>query len=268
VENPDVIRRLEKLPPRKREILKCFCHVFALIGFAAVVIVGYEFISGKMIIAPAIEETRVENTPESITLQPTQVPTLAQPELTQTMPVTTESPTMTPTAPPKPAILFEDDFDSGLSDAWEVVSGNPIVVNGTLSTDQDTWLLLGDLDWVNYSIEFSTNSPSGWISQGFNALGVRADTIDNMYAYKWAEYDSECFILENGDWSAVPQTDFTPGREVKSYRFTIVDDLFTVYMNGEKQTSFFDKRYSNGKIALKLFADTVIDDFKVREILD
>ncbi len=51
-----------------------------------------------------------------------------------------------------------------------MVSGNPVVVNGTLSADQDTWLLVGDPTWTNYSVEFqgecgfyySSDSGSTW----------------------------------------------------------------------------------------------------------
>ncbi len=278
---PERINAIEPVPQRdesRRRInpFQVGLFIFALIGFAAVAILAYEFLSGRFSIVPAREAAaNLENQQEPVAMQPTQAPAEAQGEPTQAIIQPTNTamqptalPTPEPTSPPKPAILFEDDFESGLLDAWEVVSGNPIVVNGTLSTDQDTWLLVGDPGWENYSIEFRTNSPVGWTAQGFNALGVRAETVDNMYAYKWAEYDSECFILKNGDWVAVPQTDFVPGREEKTYRFTIEDDLFTVYMNGQKRTSFFDKRYSNGRIALKLFADTFIDDFKVREILE
>ncbi len=182
--------------------------------------------------------------------------------------VPAESPTLASTSPPKPAILFEDDFETGFSDSWEIVSGNPIVVNGTLSTDRDTWLMVGDPSWVNYSVEFTTGISEGWTSRYFNALGVRADTVDNMYVFRWAAYDSECFILENGDWNVVPQTNITPIYADRNFRFTIKDNLFTVYINGEKVTSFYDTRYVNGRIALKLFENNVIDDFKVREILE
>ena len=54
-------------------------------------------------------------------------------------------------------VIFEDDFEDGLSDNWEIVSGNPIVVNGMLTADQDTWLLVGDQSWKNVSVEFNTN---------------------------------------------------------------------------------------------------------------
>ena len=164
--------------------------------------------------------------------------------------------------------MFEDDFEKGLSDAWEIVSGNPIVVNGTLSADQDTWLLVGDPSWDNYSVEFTTDLSYGWTKQNFNALGVLATSIDSMYVFRWAEYDSGCFIIENGDWNEVPQAEFTPKQGEKTFRVTIENGLFTVYLNGVKQTSFFDNRYSKGRITLKLFANNAIDNFKVREIID
>ena len=144
----------------------------------------------------------------------------------------------------------------------------PIIVNGMLTTDQDTWLLVGDPEWINYSLEFRTDSKNGFFWEGYNAVGIHVLDIDNMYAYKWAEYESASYIIENGNWNEVPQSEFDPSNEIKNFRLTIKNNLITIYENGEKRTSYYDSRFEKGRIVIKIFAETVFDDFIVREIFE
>ena len=54
VENPDVIRRLEKLSPRKKEILKCFCHGMSIEQIAE------KFVLGKSTIRAHINQIYIK----------------------------------------------------------------------------------------------------------------------------------------------------------------------------------------------------------------
>ena len=246
--------------------------VFALIGFAAVAIFGYELITGRLNIfqseavsqsQPVSQEDKLSSPEAEQTevILPTAIPTSVEI-------IPTESPTYTP--PPKPAVLFEDNFDTGLSEAWEIVSGNPIVVNGMLSADQVSWLMVGDPTWKNYSIEFNTDHPVPLLGSGtdFNAIGMRAQDIDNMYAFVWGQYQGESYIIEDGNWAEVPQSDYDVDDDETNLMLSVVNGQMTVYENGIKATSFFDTRFENGRIAVRIFSNAVIDDFKVKEILE
>ena len=104
---------------------------------------------------------------------------------TNTEVIPTESPTPRATATPQAAILFEGDFEDGLSDAWEVISGNPVVVNGMLTADQNTWVAVGDPTWTDYSVEFRASSKYAYYNWGSNFTAVRMNGIENMYVYEW-----------------------------------------------------------------------------------
>ena len=238
---------------------------FLVIAFLSILFTGYSLYDRFFKQPAAVPEQ------STVAEQPTEEVAIADlPQVipTETKLVSTETFTPEPTAPPQPAILFEDDFETGLSNDWEVVLGKPIIVNGTLSTDQDTWLLVGDSSWQNYSVEFITDSPYGFFWNGFNVIGVRAEGIDNMYAYKWTESETGAFIIKNGDWAEVPQTDIWLYRDATmNFRMTVVDDLVTLYIDGGKILSFVDDSYPSGKVALKLFAEATIDNFKIKEIL-
>ena len=180
----------------------------------------------------------------------------------------TESSVPESITPPKPAVLFEDNFDAGLSEVWELVSGNPIVVNGTLSADRDTWLLVGDPTWTNYSVEFQGESGKDHFYDGADIVALRVFDMDNMYAYKWVFVERELYVVENGEWNIVPQTYFLKQRKVSNFRFEVKGDSIKVYIDGIIESSFFDDKFTQGRIGLFVSKDTVIDDFKVREILE
>jgi len=257
------------LPPRRINIFRIIVFVFALIGFITAVIFVYELIKGEPTVIAPIEQESIENTRESVVIMPTAIPTIIQIQPTETVFIPTESPTTAPTAPPKPAILFEDNFDAGLSEAWEVISGNPIVVNGMLSSDQDTWLVVGDPSWTNYSVEFKANSKYIYYFWGANIVAVRLVNIENMYAYEWVDSESRWHIVENGSWNKVPQSGFRPGYDdFLEFKITVIDNLITIYVDGLKKASFFDDRFSQGRVGLKITEETLIDDFIVCEILD
>jgi len=280
------VNEAEVLPPtdivpvndptrRKASSFQLILFIFALIGFAAVAIFGYELITGRLNIfqsevvsqsQPVTQEDELsppeaEQAEKTEVIVPTAIPTSAEI-------IPTESPTYTPPTPPKPTVLFENNFDLGLSEAWEIVLGNPIVVNGMLSADQDTWLIVGDPTWTNYSVEFKADSKYVYFDWGANFAAVRLVDMENMYAYEWVDAESRCHVVENGNWNEVPQSGFRAGADFIQIKITAIDDLITIYVDGIKKASFFDKKFTQGRVGLMLTEETLIDDFKVREILE
>jgi|CXWL01.1.fsa_nt_gi hypothetical protein len=173
-----------------------------------------------------------------------------------------------PTSPPQPTSLFQDNFDTGLSPAWQIVSGNPMVVNNLLTTDKDTWLTIGDNGWTNYTIEFEANAASCWMSAGYNTIGVRVQDTNNMIAWRWSVCESVWYIAENGNWKEVPnsKSDGVGDYAVVPVVITADGGQFTVYINGKKISSFYDTRFQQGKIALQIGKNSLFDNFLVREV--
>jgi len=260
-------------PPQRKRRTNPFITGFIIISLISIVFMGYT-IYNRFFGAPP---SQPQNPPGEITTDviadedskttPTEMAQPAVMPANTAMP--TEPPTPAPTSPPKPAILFEDNFDDGLSDAWEIVSGNPIVVNGMLSSDQDSWVLIGDPTWTNYSVEFDAESLANyWNQLGFNATAVRVVDMDNMYAYKWVDQESDWYVVENGSWNQIPQSDFRLGTETYNIRIVVKDDSITLYVDGMNESSFFSSKFPQGRIGLLIAQETLIDNFKVREILE
>ncbi len=187
---------------------------------------------------------------------------------TNTDVVPTESPTPEATAPPQADVLFEDDFEDGLSEAWEVISGNPIIVNGMLTADQDTWIAVGDPTWTDYSVEFKASSKYVYYNWGSNFTAVRMNGMENMYVYEWVVSQSRWHIVENGEWNEVPQSEFRPGSDFVEYKIVIKGNSITTYIGGVQKLSFFDDKFSQGRVGIMITEETLVDNFKVKEIPD
>ena len=206
--------------------------------------------------------------PTAIPMETMVIPTKTIMLPTQTQPPPTSTSTLSPTSPPKPITLFDDNFDQGLSPTWQGISGNPSIVNGMLTADQETWLFVGDPSWTNYSVEFEADAGDCMLSWGSNVVAVRVSDMDNMFAYKWADCESFCYVVENGTWNEVPHSEFKPGFEMLRFRVNVEGDLITIYVDGQKQTSFFNDKYQQGKVGLMIAKDTLIDNFRVKQIED
>lgn len=170
------------------------------------------------------------------------------------------------TVPPQASTLFSDDFNTGLSSGWQVVYGKPIAVNGVLTADQDTLLMVGDTNWKDYAVEFDADAADCWFSWSDNWLGVQVQNTDNLYAYKWSDCESYWFMVSQGAWNEIPQSKFSPGYERLRFRIQSHGGNLSVYVEEMLMSSFYDNSYSQGRVALKIAKNTVIDNFVIKEL--
>lgn len=106
------------------------------------------------------------------------------------------------------SLLFQDDFNSGLSPLWQLISGNPFIVNDKLTADRDTWFMVGENTWENYSVEFEADASDCWFSGSYNTIGIRVQDMNNMIAFRWADCESKWYIVDNGNWNEIPNSSF------------------------------------------------------------
>jgi DNA-binding CsgD family transcriptional regulator len=177
---------------------------------------------------------------------------------------------LTPEFPPPPqvSILFQDNFDGGLSPYWQVITGSPVIVNGMLTADQDTWLAVGDASWTDYVIEFNADAADCWFSWSYNTLAARFVNSSSMIAWRWADCESYWYVVENGSWNEVPNSNAGPGYDMLKFRITVKDNQFAVFVGDQLLSSFFSDRYNQGKVGLQLAPDTLIDNFVIKASLD
>jgi hypothetical protein len=222
--------------------------------------------------APEVPATKLPLTctPDpTYTLYPTYTPYPTQtPYPTHDTPPTSFSPTpqiviatITPTATPEPSTLFFDDFEDGLDPAWEVVSGDVVIVNGRLTTSGGATLLVGDRSWVNYEVECDSWSSSAYPS---NRLWVRVQDVDDYAYFRWRGFDTNWGIMRNGSAQVVPNSESGYiGTGHHLIRVVVSDSEYRAYISGARVSSFIDNRFPDGPVGINLYEGAQVDNFTV-----
>lgn len=168
----------------------------------------------------------------------------------------------------EPSLLFNDDFDEGLSELWEVLSGNPIVANKVLTADQATWLSIGDETWADYSVEFTADSSTCTLTPtNSNLIAVRVNDLGNAIMFGWTNCFTAWYVVEGGDYGEVPGTRASSGvSDMVKVRLIVKGDLMTATVGGVDVSSFFNTRFETGGVSLRLKASSSVDSFSVRAI--
>ncbi len=209
---------------------------------------------------------------ETASADTTEAPTAIVSPTTELVVVNTlppeQQPTQTnaPATPTGPTVLFQDNFDTGLSEYWEVLSGSPVVVNGRLTANEPTWLAIGDPSWDDYIIEFDADAAGCWFGSNVDTVAVRFIDINNMIAWRWEDCESYWYIVDSGKDNQVPKSGSGTGYGMIGLRIIVDGDKFSAFQGDKLLSSFFDRRFPKGRVALKVNKNTLIDNFIIKLI--
>lgn len=208
---PGILVAPQPHPPRKRPIWPMFLILGVVLGICLGGVGVYLFL-------------RYGNGPNPFTPQPT--PTNPSQPLVVTaiaplaptnnagltlteVPTIVPSPTNSPSVPPADGILFQDNFDNGISSDWGTYGKDWLVSNGrlTLLTSASfrnvyEWIGLDHPEWKNYRVSLDIKNRYGQSSELGNIaiavrtglqskyIGIQLDTSSNIY---WASIGSSNF---------------------------------------------------------------------------
>jgi hypothetical protein len=169
---------------------------------------------------------------------------------------TVPPPTNTAFVPPADGILFQDNFENGLSQDWHIYTGKWIVANGKLTKLQGEpysnlydWIGLEKPEWKNYIFSLTINEPNPATEEVPIALAVRTNTTELQYIgieldfWPWiylsliSDDNTKSFPIagQNKDFSFPIGTDVPVEIEVRDNTYTlrvIGRDVQTVTMPG------------------------------------
>ena len=177
----------------------------------------------------------------------------------------TSTPTPRPTSTPTPEnTIFKDDFNNGLGAGWQVLFGNPMVVDDRLTATEETWLIAGNSSWTNYEVRFDYETKCGWYNHCHALNGVRVQDADNMVAFKWACFVHTWQMCEDGQCTIISE-DLQGGVEgwVGSMIVTVSGNKVSARVGSTSLGSFHFDGFSSGKVLVGLDKRTWIDNFRV-----
>jgi hypothetical protein len=195
----------------------------------------------------------------------TQIATVEMPiEVTREIQVLVDSEgriVQTPTSIPEDQRVFVESFQDGrIEEPFVVVSGNPVFVNGiltTLPTDQLV-IRIGDENWRNFEVEiqgYVWATTTGLRYDHF-FVNVRAVDISNSYELVSNGIGNKWYIKANGVGERVPGDDrggtgYWPRDGSSRLRIVVRDNQIQSYYNDQLQATFFDETHAFGGIYIR-----------------
>jgi DNA-binding CsgD family transcriptional regulator len=251
---PEVIYipQIPALPPGKRHrrlvvgivvgVLACVCLV------AGIFLVSQLFPKSN---SPSVNAPPIMATEGVLPTSPQSIPTSApiqQPQVVATNPPEPTTPIL-----PTIALPFSDNFDSGLSPAWQVLSGNWLTSNGryTISNADNTWgfSVLDDRTWTDYRVKVNVQLEHS--DEGMIAIVVRLGgskylvfRIVNIWMKgEWAFYDGNSFTSIAGLTSIGQSDQF-------DLEVDAIGNEFTAKINGMEIQRISLSGYEKGGVGL------------------
>lgn len=190
-------------------------------------------------------------------------------EVTKVIEVTPTS--APPTSTPNPAILFEDDFTTGIKPEWNMKGSSFTTVDGTLSSQGLLEGYIGDASWVNYAVEFDLlsaySSPYGLKIQ------IRRKDSSNYMSWEFFQgNDVDCgFVWTktiSGKETQIVNTQrgSSCGRQ---FRLEVSGNTYRTIVDGKQLISITDDTFTNGGVGLTSNGNDLrltLDNFKVTKL--
>jgi hypothetical protein len=169
------------------------------------------------------------------------------------------------------AIAFEDNFDDGNADGWEINkndAGKWSVKGGKLrieAKEQYSRILTGDKDWTDYTYEVTATRVSG----NYPCMLFRAKDFETSYDFE-ASYSSNTLAVFKGVgdlWNAAEITPGGkaarppfPGGDTHTYKVTVEGANIKCYLDGKLVMDFKDDNaLMSGRIGLASYSNSIIE---------
>jgi hypothetical protein len=147
----------------------------------------------------------------------------------------------------------------------QMVYGDIDFVDGKLLAHDLTLLSIGDDTWKNYQVEYETKK--GTYCWNLKNNGVAAHAIDqeNMVMWSWNYCESGWFEIVNGEWEKITGGDDVKANPGATFTVTLViqDGNFTVYTNHTQRSSYFNDKYTQGRVYILLHNESVLDNIRI-----
>ena len=181
------------------------------------------------------------------------------------------APTPGPTVDPYPplALPFSDNFGGGISSAWRVVGGNPVVKDGKLGSarGEEVILEIGNGALRDYRVEFTLSDDEyGW--GGYNSALYLLLTPSLQVKLYSADVQTRIYWLafEDNSWQEITRTDQT-STKVTNFVVEVLGNSYRVFTDGQNASElvYGPVRPSGAPLVMRIQGnDFWVDDFSIR----
>ena len=153
-------------------------------------------------------------------------------------------------------VIFQDDFNDGNADGWDVDSGTWAVSDGAYvqsATSGGAMTFAGSTDWRDYEVEVKVTP----VQTGGNIavmISGRADGTQNRYI---GAYNGGKLMIDrriDGSSKVLAQKEYTMELgQTYTLKMTFSGENIALYVNGVKELEAVDATHSSGKIGLATY---------------
>lgn len=172
----------------------------------------------------------------------------------------TETPIPTPTAtlfvPPADGILFQDNFDDGISPEWAIESGKWLVANGKLTKlagdhngNDYQWISLKKPEWKNYILSIDINKSYT------DSVVVAVRNSSGFIGFTASRSGHVDLVLISSNWVDDTLIAGSSGVDIQSdneyhYQIEVQGDTYILKLNGREIQRVTMSGYESGGITL------------------
>lgn len=174
-----------------------------------------------------------------------------------------------PEVPGTPTPSFLDDFEDGLDPVWTIHYGDPLVVDGRLTSNVGAGIAAGDTSWRNYRVDFTVDATQVdcTFTESSNSIGVRAADFDHAYWFVFSSCEAGWSLFPggvlHGDVNMFPDTVVSTVNEAKHITIKVEETEMSVYEDGLLLSSIDDSSFETGGVFVQIETQTFYDNFEV-----
>jgi hypothetical protein len=154
------------------------------------------------------------------------------------------APTLTNIPEPYVTLPLEENFDNGLSSAWNILNGEPVIVDGKLQSAKGGLVIeLRDKLPPNFSLQMDYDVLSSMWSEN---IIVTINDIRVVFSFMNLTWES----FKDNSWVQI-----TTPRELKikgTMRLVVAGNKYVVYFNGNKFSEVIFGPNNNGQLLINL----------------
>ena len=163
-------------------------------------------------------------------------------------------------------VLFFDDFEQGPEVDWQVVQGQPIYSNGTVTGGERVMAVTGNKDWENLVIE---NETWGGPCDPYysNSLIIKFIDLRNYLGVSYQSCSAHFVVIKDGDAQHIPNGINISHSDGSKFKIIITakDGYFTASV-GPQTFDYYDDKFMTGMVGYYVDPGCFLDSFKVSEL--
>lgn len=191
----------------------------------------------------------------------TPLPTYTLQSTSTAYPTYTALPTNIPLPTQDISLPFSDNFDSGLSPSWRLITGTQLITDGKLKSVSGRFIMeVGNESLKNLTITFDLeglSNPFNEIDEGTNMLLLIGRNIRFYFSHV-----TRMQVFENNQWTSLDGAKINNDFQ-HTFKVIALNNNFELYMDGQLLHQYQYGSSNSGPIQISMMDNVRLDNFSL-----